>query len=272
MSNIIFTVDENACIRCGACAEVCPGHVISREDGIPVLAAAEGCISCGHCGAVCPVSAIDHSGNPLQRQPLAGEPFSREEAERFLRYRRSIRTFVSEEEEELDLDLVQELLRIARYAQTAGNTQGVSFITYINYELLDEIRGHVVDFLEQKAREGGMFARYRGMTALYRNKGVDVILRGAPALIVAHGREDFPVARDNARFYLTYAELMAPSLGLGTCWAGFVELCAQAGYRPLLDTLKLPEGQVCCAAAMVGIPKYRYHRLVDKGKLNSVFR
>jgi hypothetical protein len=44
-------------------------------------------------------------------------------------------------------------------------------------------------------------------------------------------------AHENARFALEYVELYATSLGLGTCWAGFVELAAGSNYQPLLATM-----------------------------------
>lgn len=75
------------------------------------------------------------------------------------------------------------------------------------------------------------------------------------------------MGQDNARFSLEYAELYATSLGLGTCWAGFVQLCAGAKYPPMLELMKVKEGVAVVGALMVGFPKYTYKRLVDRNPL-----
>lgn len=49
-------VDAGKCIRCGACASVCPVDVIEVLDThVRVL---EGCTNCATCVKVCPVGAI----------------------------------------------------------------------------------------------------------------------------------------------------------------------------------------------------------------------
>jgi nitroreductase len=82
----------------------------------------------------------------------------------------------------------------------------------------------------------------------------------APKVLGARGR-------DNTHFALAYAELYAPTLGLGTCWAGFVESCAVAGYAPLLSLLPIPEKLQVTGGIMVGFPAIRYHRLPDRNPL-----
>ena len=49
-------VDASKCIRCGACASVCPLNVIEVLDAqVKVL---DGCTNCGTCEKACPVEAI----------------------------------------------------------------------------------------------------------------------------------------------------------------------------------------------------------------------
>lgn len=47
---------SSECIKCGACASVCPVSAISEGDSQYIID--EKCIDCGSCAEVCPVEAI----------------------------------------------------------------------------------------------------------------------------------------------------------------------------------------------------------------------
>ena len=49
-------IDQEKCLGCGACAEVCPTECIVEKDGKYVINADE-CLDCGACAGVCPVEA-----------------------------------------------------------------------------------------------------------------------------------------------------------------------------------------------------------------------
>jgi len=53
-------VDEEKCITCGACHDVCPAdpNVFEIEDKSKVVHP-EACIECGACEEACPVDAIE---------------------------------------------------------------------------------------------------------------------------------------------------------------------------------------------------------------------
>ena len=94
----------------------------------------------------------------------------------------------------------------------------------------------------------------------------------APALIVAHVPEKmFDRGHDSAHFCLAYAELFAPSLGLGTCWSGFAEYCGQYDWEPFLKELNLPEGRKVGGAIMVGYPQYQYRYMPNRRPLDVTF-
>lgn len=59
---------------------------------------------------------------------------------------------------------------------------------------------------------------------------------------------------------LTYLELAATSMGLGTCWAGYFNVAATS-FPPMQEALALPPGHQAFGSMMVGCPKFSYHRL-----------
>jgi nitroreductase len=165
-------------------------------------------------------------------------------------------------------------LDIARFAPTGGNSQGVSYYVFDHPETLRQVIALTIDWMEEAIKTASPWAPYyAGVVDKYRKTGSDVILRGAPCLVVATAAKQLlGRGRDNTHFSLAYAELYAPAIGLGTCWAGFFEACAASGYQPLLDLLGLPEAAAVTGGLMVGYPRYTYQRLVDRNRLQVTWQ
>lgn len=53
-----ITLDEERCVGCGMCADVCPHHVFILTDRKAQFIDREGCMECGACSVNCPVDAI----------------------------------------------------------------------------------------------------------------------------------------------------------------------------------------------------------------------
>lgn len=267
----LIQVDQEKCIRCGLCADVCPTNVITMDSQGP-KATGQQCIGCGHCVAVCPPAALDNVKAPLGKQlPIGTVPaFDANTAAQFLRSRRSIRRY---KKEAVPREKILQLLDIARLAPTGGNSQGVAYHVVDKIETLHKITAATVDWMEEQIKAGSPWGPYfAGSVNSYRQTGQDIILRGAPCLIVAIAAKNFmPRGRDNTHFSLAYVELYAPSMGLGTCWAGFFEACA-AGYQPLINLLDLPADMAVTGGLMVGYPQYTYKRLVDRNPLQVTWQ
>jgi len=52
------TVDEEKCIGCGECVDVCPVEVYEMQDGKSVAINADECLGCESCVEVCDQDAI----------------------------------------------------------------------------------------------------------------------------------------------------------------------------------------------------------------------
>jgi nitroreductase len=235
---------------------------------VPYDAHPEKCIRCGHCVAVCPKEALDHSSAPLSAQvPLPeGSTLDTETAALFLRSRRSVRNYKNDP---VPRNILLRLLDIARFAPSGTNTRGLSYLVVSDKERLGRATGAVVDWLEEKLTRPGskMPAGFWAPVEEYR-KGRDTLLRGAPHLILALTPPGIlAVSTDSAKLALEYVELLAPTMGLGACWMGIVQLCAGRKYPPLMEALGIPEDKEVVGAITAGYPVYRYRRLVDREPL-----
>jgi nitroreductase len=131
----------------------------------------------------------------------------------------------------------------------------------------------VADWVRTMLKENAEYALSMHMDRLIAawDKGLDRIMRGAPHLIVAHGLSTLPASQPACIIALTYLELAAPSLGLGTCWAGYFTAAAN-NYPPLQQALALPPDHLPYGALMVGYPKYRYQRMPQRNELKITWR
>ncbi|SFM08082.1 nitroreductase family protein [Pelosinus propionicus] len=257
-------VNQEHCTQCGICADVCPTRVLVMSSNGPEAIGSEVCIACGHCVAVCPQKALDHEKAPLAKQMALTEfpVLSAQEAQVFLRSRRSIRKY---KERSVPHEQLLQLIEIVRFAPTASNSQGVSYIIIENKECIEKLIEVVIEWMESQISVHWSFLLH---VKAYREDKKDTIFRGAPHIILATADKGFPRGRENTVFSLAYLELYATTLGLGSCWAGLFEMCAFSGYKPLLELLKIPAGKEITGTVMVGYPQYKYQRLVDRNPLD----
>ncbi len=263
----LIKVDKSLCIKCGACTKVCPTTALCMKESGPETVNSYSCIACGQCTAVCPCGAIDNIKAPLCNQSDLKDfqNLDSKTAEYFLRSRRSIRCYKNTPVPYTEL---LNLVNIARFAPTASNSQGLSYIIVRDKKILEKATEIIVEWMEDKLKSNNgahwSFSRHANN---YRS-GIDTILRDAPHIILAVAPKEFKNGRENTISALSYVELFAPTLGLGSCWAGLFEMCAFSNYTPLLNLFNIHDGKVITGALMVGYPKYKYKKLVDRNKLD----
>lgn len=257
-------VDQKKCRHDGICTAVCPMSIIEMKGGLePNLVAGveDLCISCGHCVAICPHGALSLDEMKVDDcPPIKPElKITSEQTEQLIRSRRSIRTYRSTA---VERDKLARLIDLAHYAPTGTNSQQVQWLVIDSPDQLQAISGMIVDMLRYLIKEGHPLAtayRLQRSVAAWE-AGKDPVLRSAPALVIAHAPKAYPLAQVDSTIALSAFDLAAPTVGLGTCWAGFFSMAA-AQWPPLQELLALPEGHACFGALMVGYPKYEYHRL-----------
>ena len=262
----LIKVNQSRCIKCGVCTRVCPRRVLCMGENGPIVIEPQACMACGHCVAICPHRAIDNIKVPFENQTDLKEfpVINADTAEQFLRSRRSIRCYKNIT---VPRDKLLDLVNIARFAPTASNLQGLSYIIVEDKEILKKATEITIKWMETQIRNP-LYLSFPYYIRAYRETGIDNILRAAPHLILATAPKDFKNGRENTIFSFAYLELFATSLGLGSCWAGIFEMCAFANHYPLLKLFNIPDDKVLTGAVMVGYPQYSYNRLLDRNPLD----
>ncbi len=264
----LLNVVEDKCKRDGICVKTCPVKIIEMKDKDAYPSMIEGvedfCVQCGHCVAVCPHGAMNHSAMTTEQCPPIREELmiGAEQAEQFLRMRRSIRTY---KKKAVDKELLSRLIHIARYAPSGHNTQPVEWLVVSDPDEVYRLAGVVVDWMRHLVGEGSPLVEMMHLDRVIEGweAGADRILRKAPHLVITHAHQEVRTAQSSSTIALTYMELMAPVLGLGACWAGYF-MAAALFWPPLAQALQLPKDHAVFGAMMVGYPQFTYHRLPER--------
>jgi len=256
-----FVVDRERCAKDGLCAAVCAAGVLKNGKGsYPEEIPGAFCYQCGHCVAVCPTEALSLQGLPLEPMPPAARDLpTAMQIDGLMASRRSVREFKSEPVDRATMDA---LLDVARRSPTAMNSQLLHWIVAPDAAKVRAIAAEVVNW----ARESQ--DAYAAPAIGLWEQGYDMILRGAPTLVVVTAPAVHPFNREDAAIALTFLQLAAEARGLGVCWAGFLTAAA-ASYQPLQRALHVPEGHVVCGGLMLGTPKYKYRRIPPRKPLSA---
>jgi len=263
-------IHDITCSQCGACVRECdPLRAAISQTDTGVRIDLDLCIVCGHCMAVCPTDEMEHPLSP--RQPLMDKPPSPEAAAMYLRSPRSVRLY---KKEGAPRETLMRLLDIGRYAQTGVNTQGISYLVVDGREKVEALNALFCETALKLIPEHPELVRLAEVIELQKQRKEERIFRGAPQLILALADKDHTRPRENAQFSLTFIALMAPALGLGTCWAGYFENLAIRDHfaAPFWKFLHLAENMRIRGALMVGVPDVQFRRLVARNPLHVEWR
>lgn len=270
-------IDSEKCTKCGICVAECPMCIIgitgeasapSWVDGAEAL-----CINCGHCVAICPPGALELSTMPVREcVPIMKDlETSPEQLEQLLKSRRSIRVF---KEKTVEHEKLAKLIDIARYAPSGHNAQPLQWLIVKQRDTVKQAAQMTVDYFKDIIQKNPTFATVLPgvFEAVFANwdSGIDVITRGAPHLVIAHADKSSLPTGDADRA-LTYLELAAHTMGIGACWAGFVQGGIN-GNPALAKLLRLPENHTSFGVMMIGYPIYKYSRIPLRKDAQIIWR
>jgi nitroreductase/NAD-dependent dihydropyrimidine dehydrogenase PreA subunit len=269
-----FTIDKQECTKCGFCVNDCPAGIINMNTVYPAIATEQeaACFKCQHCLAVCPTGAISILGNnPENSQPLKGNLPDPDRLETLIKGRRSVRQY---RDENLAPELIQRLLDVAWHAPTGHNARRVRFTVIDDKEVMAKFREGAMQGLMRVVRENRLPAGMNFVAELVRlweEHRVDTVFRGAPHLIVASAPKFGATSEADCLIALSYFELFAQSLGVGTVWDGIAKLTFNELVPELRKTLGIPDRHLIGYAVAFGKPAVNYHRTVVQDRTSIAY-
>ncbi len=279
----MIRIDSTKCTGCGFCLDVCPNYVFALGgDRVMKVRYPEQCCICGHCVAICPENALIHKEMPAEKfEDLPTLHISPDEMRNLLLSRRSIRAF---KQKLVPKELIEQLIEVGVHAGTSANGQTETFIVIQDQKLLSNLEQMVIDVVwdtglkylgdsvgqnlvkaqigEEMVRQS---VRYHFIIKNRRsnNQLAGLIFRNAPVVIVAHGLRTNLLSRGNCWVAGRNIEIMAQTMGLGTCLVGFLSIAAHFS-KDIAKALGIPDDQNIYSAIMVGYPKHDYRKTTPR--------
>ncbi len=278
------TIDHERCRRDGLCVLVCR-KVFSQEfkDSVPAAAREGSCNACGHCVLICPSGAISlENCRPEMIHPARPELMpSYEQIHEMVVSRRSTRTF---QERPVEREVIEKIIDGARFAPSAKNSESTRYTVICDTNFLRAIALATAEWLGTAARKlrNPVLRKLYLLTGAARDEeevkrwiaqfedigrrmeeNVDLVLHGAPVLILFHADSRVRFAGENANLALQNATFVASSLGLGTFYTGYV-VTALSRDKKIRKLLSLPKKHKVYAGLAVGYPGLRFSRWIER--------
>lgn len=263
MKNFI-KVNEDACVHCGMCVDDCVIGCISLNDKKTpeyIAGGEEQCISCQHCMMVCPSGALSFNG--INPQNLSKPTFiDSDEMLGMIKSRRSVRKFMQEDVPAELLGKIQEMLV---FPPTGANCNNLHFTIVGSKNTMDQLRDVTYKAIPNVKSDSPLYF-WKPMIESGKAAGKDVVYRSAPAMIacsisksvVAPGCENVdPIIA------LSYFELYAQSLGIGTVWNDIATTVA-LNIPEVYSMLNIPKEYELKFILSFGIPAIKFQRVPFK--------
>lgn len=254
-------VDPAKCIGCAACVNDCIARALAMQDQLAGWAP-DGqlrCIRCQHCFAICPTGALSFDGRDPAQAPAAGPLPEADAVLRLMQNRRSCRGY---KQAALDPGTLRQLLAVLSWTPTGVNDHRLHFAVIDSLEAMNAMRDHVYAMYKRQVRTKSLAPAVERFAGFYDavEDGADILFRHAPHLIVASTPEDAPCAAIDPVIALSYFELYAASLGVGTTWCGLGHAALKHIAPEMLDKLGVPDRYLPGYMMLFGPPAVEYAR------------
>lgn len=267
-----FVVDTEKCLGCGTCVKVCPGGVLSlNQEKRPEIADFKefgwnGCWKCEHCLAVCPTGAVSIFGHkPESSLPVADHETAAPIMDSLIAGRRSCRRY---KDKNVDTSVINDMLKRLAGAPNGGNKQQVEFTLIDDKEQTKQFRQLAYSRMEELAAQGiypkgfGK-AAYENMKRWEKTVRPDMLLCGAPHILIPHAPLGHGEPIQDVVIAGTYFELLCASRGLGAIMLTF-PLGALEQMQDIKAMLNIPDTHYIGMMIGFGYPEISYTRGVQR--------
>ena len=269
------TIHLENCTQCMKCVKDCPSAAIDIKLGTITNT----CIHCGHCVAICPVSTITPDVGEIRS--LSIPHISSVDFQNFQAGLRSIRYYLKKEVSDETIQLLTDNMR--HYA-SASNARPI-IITVVKspekIQYLNDLSGDTIikvlrwvlsPVLKPFVR---IFAPsintrrlkvYKDSFLRKRLTNSSMICHHAPLVMLFHApKTKYGMADSDAMIWATNTTLYAKSLGLGSCFIGFI-VKAMEKNKSMKSEMHIPVNHKVYAALTLGYPKVNYQNETSRKK------
>ena len=266
-----FKINDKKCVKCKQCVKDCLLNIISFGKKLPYIPEAKknACIKCLHCLAVCPTGALSILNiNPAKSIFLKYNLPEYEKLENLVKGRRSIRQY---KDENIDIEQINRLLTAALHAPTAINNMKVLFTVIDDKEVMNKYRNEIYNGIQKAVDKEELSPEmefFSGIANKWLKEKNDIIFRNAPHMLIASAPKECSSPEVNAVIALSYFDLLAPAMGLGTLWCGMAARAIEKIVPTMLTKLGIPKDHKIGYVMVFGKPSVKYYRTVQREPVN----
>ena len=282
------TINQSLCEQCKLCIEVCPVNIIAANEHGKVNFIPERehiCLECGQCMAICTTKAIQVNGYSYEKDffDLPKTTVEYPQLMDFLSHRRSVRNF---KDKPAPNELIDKIIAAIDFAPNGSHPEKMHIAVINDRKKIETILPGIEKFLNDIVKWVNnpiisFFIRRKtgqetwntiknhlypiAKSENYNLKYGDRITRGAPAILVFHAEYGAEEHTNNSMIYATYAIMAAQSLGLGATIIGLVPPAINK-VEKVREKFGIPENHEAVISVIVGYPKYKYKRGINRKK------
>lgn len=273
-------IDLENCIKCMKCVKDCPSNAINIEEG----SINSSCIHCGHCVAICPESTVypdTEAIKKLQTASLSPGDFQQLSA--------TIRTCRNYLNKVVDEKLLNSLIENMKHYPSASNSRPIEITVLKTQEVIQKLNDRtaqklistlklisspllmpILNVLAPKMNISGLNS-YKKQFIARQKPGSSQVCHHAPSVLLFHAPvTKYGMASADAYIWSTYTSIYANTLGLGTCFNGFITN-AMDRSKAMRKEFGIPKGHKVYAALLLGYPKVKYINETGRDQPKATF-